>query len=104
MKVMAFNSPKIAIFFAVIGVAIAGVSQPFLGWIFANLLFTLSKPVEFIQIELVKEGKSADLWKDELEKEVTWLAIYMVILGSATFVSYMLKSYLFSVLGENVTL
>jgi hypothetical protein len=52
MKVMAFNSPKIAIFFAVIGVAIAGVSQPFLGWIFANLLFTLSKPVEFIQLEL----------------------------------------------------
>lgn len=104
MKVMAFNHPKIAIFFAVIGVALAGVAQPFLGWIFADLLLTLSLPVEYIKLSLMAEGKSADLWKDDLKEDVERLALLMVILGAVTFVSYMLKSYLFSVLGENVTL
>lgn len=52
MKVMAFNSPKIAILFAVIAVALAGVAQPFLGWIFADLLLTLSVPVEYIKFDL----------------------------------------------------
>jgi fatty acid desaturase len=53
MKVMAFNSPKVAIIFAVIGVAIAGGVQPFLGWIFADMLLTLSLPVEFIKLKLL---------------------------------------------------
>ena len=39
-----------------------------------------------------------------MEDDVTRLAMLMVILGVVTFVSYMLKSYIFSVLGENVTL
>lgn len=104
MKVMAFNSPKIAIFFACIAVAVAGVCQPFLGWIFADLLLTLSLPVEFIKLKLISEGKDPETWKDDLEADISRLAILMVILGAATFVSYMMKSYLFSVLGENVTL
>lgn len=104
MKVMAFNSPKIAIFFAVIGVALAGVAQPFLGWIFADLLLSLSVPVEYIKLKLVSEGKSPDDWKDVIKDDVTRLAILMTVLGAVTFISYMLKSYLFSVLGENVTL
>ena len=54
MKVMAFNSPKIAIFFAIIAVALAGVAQPFLGWIFADLLLTLSVPVDYIKIDLIQ--------------------------------------------------
>jgi ATP-binding cassette subfamily B (MDR/TAP) protein 1 len=39
-----------------------------------------------------------------LKEDIEWLAILMTVLGGACFVSYMLKSYLFSVLGENVTL
>lgn len=45
-KVMAYNNPKIAIFFAVIGVAIAGMLQPLLGWIWADLLMSLSIPID----------------------------------------------------------
>jgi ATP-binding cassette subfamily B (MDR/TAP) protein 1 len=52
----------------------------------------------------MSENKSPDLWKDDLKEDVERLALLMVILGAVTFVSYMLKSYLFSVLGENVTL
>ena len=104
MKVMAFNSPKIAIVFAVFGVAVAGICQPFLGWIFADLLITLSIPVEFIKVRLASEGKDTELWKSELETDTERLAILMTILGAATFVSYVIKSYLFTVLGENVTI
>ena len=43
---MAYNNPKIAIFFAVIGVAIAGSLQPLLGWIWADLLMSLSVPID----------------------------------------------------------
>lgn len=50
MKVMAFNHPKSAILFAAIGVAIAGGLQPILGWIWADMLFTLSIPVEYLKI------------------------------------------------------
>lgn len=46
VKVMAYNNPKIAIFFAVIGVAIAGSLQPLLGWIWADLLMSLSVPID----------------------------------------------------------
>lgn len=52
----------------------------------------------------MSENKSPELWKDDLKEDVERLALLMVILGAVTFVSYMLKSYLFSVLGENVTL
>ena len=104
MKVMAFNSPKIAIFFAVIGVSMAGLIQPFLGWVWADLLLTLSIPVEYIQLALMAEGKSPDLWKDELKEDCERLALILTLLGAATFISYAIKSYLFTVLGENVTI
>ena len=104
MKVMAFNRPKIAIFFAVLSVAIAGVCQPILGWLFADMLITLSIPIEFIKFKLISEGKPEILWKNELETDTERLAILMVSLGGLTFVTYMLKSYLFMVLGENVTI
>jgi len=50
------------------------------------------------------EGKDPNNWKEALESDIEILAIYLTLLGAATFVSYVLKSYLFSVLGENVTL
>lgn len=75
-----------------------------MGWIFADLLLTLSLPVDFIKLKLIADGKSPDLWKDDLRADVERLALLMTLLGVVTFVSYMLKSYLFSVLGENVTL
>lgn len=68
------------------------------------MLLTLSIPVEFIKLKLMADGKSPDLWKDDLKVDVERLAVLMTILGAVTFISYMLKSYLFSVLGENVTL
>jgi hypothetical protein len=67
-------------------------------------LLSLSVPVEYIKLKLVSEGKSPDDWKDVIKDDVTRLAILMTVLGAVTFISYMLKSYLFSVLGENVTL
>lgn len=75
-----------------------------LGWIWADMLFTLSIPVEYLKIKLAMEGKDPNDWKGELESDIEKLAIYLTLLGAATFVSYVLKSYLFSVLGENVTL
>lgn len=104
MKVMAFNSPKIAIVFAVIGVTIAGLLQPFLGWVWADLLLTLSIPVEYIMAELVSKGKDPSEWKTELKDDCERLALLLTLLGAATFVSYVIKSYLFTVLGENVTI
>jgi len=68
------------------------------------LLITLSIPVEYIKLALIAEGKSPDLWKDEMKTDTTRLAVLMSILAGVTFVSYMLKSYLFTVLGENVTI
>ena len=104
MKVMAFNSPKIAIVFAVVSVAIAGVSQPFLGWIFADLLITLSVPVEYLELKLKAEGKDPNQWKTDLETDCARLALLMTILGGVTFFAYIIKSYAFTVLGENVTI
>ena len=39
-----------------------------------------------------------------MKTDTTRLAVLMTILAGVTFVSYMLKSYLFTVLGENVTI
>lgn len=101
---MAYNNPKIAIFFAVLTVAISGACQPFWGWLFADILMTLSVPVEMLKLKLQSEGKDAELWKSELEVDVEKLTVYMVILGGVTFVTFFFKSYLFGILGENVTL
>lgn len=103
MKVMAFNSPKIAIVFAVLAVAIAGLLQPFLGWIWSDLLLSLSIPIEVVQLQLIIDEKDPNSWKDEIREDVTRLSIIMLIMGAVCFVSYLLKSYLFVILGENVT-
>jgi ATP-binding cassette subfamily B (MDR/TAP) protein 1 len=68
------------------------------------LLITLSIPVELLVAILISEGKSPDLWKEQVKEDTTRLALLMAILGGVTFVSYMMKSYLFTVLGENVTI
>jgi len=68
------------------------------------LLITLSIPVELLIAILISEGKSPDLWKEQVKEDTTRLALLMAILGGVTFVSYMMKSYLFTVLGENVTI
>ena len=68
------------------------------------MLITLSIPIEFIKFKLISEGKPEILWKNELETDTERLAILMVSLGGLTFVTYMVKSYLFMVLGENVTI
>lgn len=51
-KVMAFNSPKIMIFISCLCVAAAGLSQPFFGWVFAEIMTTLTFPVEYMKLEL----------------------------------------------------
>lgn len=68
------------------------------------MLITLSIPVELLVAILISEGKSPDLWKEQVKEDTTRLALLMAILGGVTFVSYMMKSYLFTVLGENVTI
>ena len=67
-------------------------------------MITLSIPVELLVAILISEGKSPDLWKEQVKEDTTRLALLMAILGGVTFVSYMMKSYLFTVLGENVTI
>ena len=68
------------------------------------MLITLSIPVELLVAILISEGKSPDLWKEQVKEDTTRLALLMAILGGVTFASYMMKSYLFTVLGENVTI
>ena len=68
------------------------------------MLITLSIPVELLVAILISEGKSPDLWKEQVKEDTTRLALLMAILGGVTFESYMMKSYLFTVLGENVTI
>lgn len=104
MKVMAFNTPKVAIGFAVFGVAIAGLLQPTLGVIFADLLMKISMPTEAVELQLIIDKKFNTTWQDKIKDDVSILAIYMLIMGVVCFISYMMKSYLFVVLGENVTL
>lgn len=55
-KVMAFNSPKIMIFIAVICVTIAGLNQPAFGWVFAEIMTTLTIPIEYIKLDLKLKG------------------------------------------------
>ena len=53
---------------------------------------------------LIKEGKDPELWKKQLEDDVVELTLYIVYMACVLFVGYMGKSYIFSYLGENVTL
>lgn len=106
MKVMAFNNPKIAIFLACFCVAAAGLCQPLYGWVFSEFLMELTIPINVYQLLTMADddyGK-ADMWKERLEDKVTGLTYYTLIMAGVMFVGYIGKSYLFSYLGENVTL
>lgn len=104
MKVMKFNSPKSVIFLAVLAVAFTGSTQPFFGWTFALFLTVLTKPIELSEFELYMEGKDPNLWKDNLRDDVVRYTIYILIIGVITFIGYLGKIYLFSFLGEKVTI
>lgn len=97
MKVMKFNSPRIVIFLAVVSVMCAGGSQPFFGWIFANMMTSMTAPVD------IDEQLGID-WRTNLRNDIVKYTIYILIIGGVIFVSYIGKIYLFSFLGERVTL
>lgn len=106
MKVMAFNEPKFVIFLAVFCVACSGTSQPLFGWIFAKMLMVISMPtLQMNYLECTENQRcEEDAWKERLEDNVIELCIYMLVLTCIMFIGYLGKSYLFSYLGENVTL
>jgi hypothetical protein len=52
----------------------------------------------------MKEGKDPELWKKNLEDDIVELTLYIVGMAIVLFVGYMGKSYIFSYLGENVTM
>lgn len=103
-KVMKFNSPKIVIFLAVLAVACTGAAQPFFGWTFASMLTVLTTPIELSEFQLVMEGKDPNLWKDNLRDDVVRYTRDILIIGAIVFIGYLGKIYLFSFLGERVTL
>lgn len=103
-KVMKYNSPVILIFVACFAVAAAGFCQPLFGWVFSEILQELITPIEFRKMALQAEGKPADNWKKDVEEAVVKQVLYIVYMMVVIFVSYMAKSYIFSYLGENVTM
>jgi hypothetical protein len=50
------------------------------------------------------EGKDPNLWKDNLRDDIVRYTIYILIIGGITFIGYLGKIYLFSFLGEKVTI
>jgi len=68
------------------------------------MLTTLTKPIELAEMELISEGKDPSLWKDDLRDDVVKYTIYILIIGGIVFAGYLGKIYLFSYLGEKVTL
>lgn len=68
------------------------------------MLTTLTKPIELAEMELISEGKDPSLWKDDLRDDVVKYTIYILIIGGIVFTGYLGKIYLFSYLGEKVTL
>lgn len=103
-KVLAYNNPKILILPALIAVAAAGFCQPLFGWVFSEFLQVLTFPVEFMKLELQMKGQDPELWKTNLKEDVIEFTLYIVYMALVIFFGYLGKSYIFSYLGENVTL
>lgn len=68
------------------------------------MMMILIFPVEQSKLILISEGKDPMLWKTNLEDDVVELTIYILIMAGVLYFGYMGKSYIFSYLGENVTL
>lgn len=95
---MAYNNPKWLIIPALMAVATCGFTQPFFGWIFSKLMQVMTLPVSYMK------KLHGDRWDDVLKDEVTTLTLYTCGIALAMFVGYIGKSYIFSYLGENVTM
>ena len=104
MKIFSYNNPKWLIIPSLLAVAVAGFCQPLFGWVFSKMMQILTVDPEYTKMALIKEGKDPELWKKQLEDEVVELTLYIVYMACVLFVGYMGKSYIFSYLGENVTL
>lgn len=94
MKVMAYNHPKSLIGIAVIGAAIMGFSQPFLGIIFAKVMGLLTVPLELLE---VVEGP--DYYRDTLD---LWVLL-TVATSFACLFAVTTRGAAFSTLGNKVT-
>lgn len=104
MKILSHNHPMWLIFPACLAVAAAGFCQPLFGWVFSIMMQVLTTPVEYSKLALLAEGKDPNLWKTNLEEEVVELTIYILIMAGVLWVGYMGKDYIFSFLGQNVTM
>jgi ABC-type multidrug transport system fused ATPase/permease subunit len=68
------------------------------------MMMTLTTPIEYAKLFLQSQGKDPGLWKDELKDEVHEQVLYIGLMAAVMWFGYMGKSYIFSYLGENVTL
>jgi hypothetical protein len=70
MKVMDLNEPMFLVFVACFIVGLAGLCQPFFGWVFSEMITVLTVPIDFAKLILVFDGKDPELWKDNLKDDV----------------------------------
>ena len=88
---MDLNEPKILILFGVLGSIVIGCTQPFFGWIFAQMMGFLTSP---LKLNGGKEG---------LMEKVTEKCQILALLAMANYFSVFIQRKSFLKLSENVT-
>lgn len=68
------------------------------------MLTSLTTPINLLELQLILEGKDPNIWKDNLRDDIVKYTIDILIIGAIVFFGYLGKIYLFSYLGEKVTL